>query len=107
MVIIIILVIKMNTIYLNSGKYCYKITHKSKGGLSNHNETKRRYPILRRPSFVYFDKRDDIFKEIVYPVELHNTEANIDDPVESYVDSIIMYIPEWTKIEIMPLEEIK
>ena len=97
----------MNTIFLNSGKYLYKITHKQKGGLPRHNDVKRRYPIIRKTSYVFFDKRDDILKEIIYPEELHNTEANKDDPVESYVDSIITYMPDWTNIEIIPLDKIK
>lgn len=94
----------MNTLYLKSGNYMYKISYNPKGGLPKYREARRIIPKIRSPTSIYFDKHDDMFKEIVYPETLHYTEVISDDPVERYIQSIIDFMPEWTKIEVEPLD---
>ena len=90
----------MNTIILKSGKYTYKITYKSKGGLPESRNVTRKIPSIRPKSSVFYDKFDDTFKEIVYPEDLQHTEVLPNDPVEKYLHSIMEFMPEWQKIEI-------
>ena len=91
----------ISTIYLKSGKYTYKITYKQTGGLPNHRPIKRPFvPAIRPPVHTLFDKHDNMIKEIVYPDALHNTEVKLNDPVESYIQSIMEFMPDWQKIEI-------
>ena len=83
-----------NIIYLSSGKYTYKVTYNVKSGLSKYRTYDRKLPKIRPPCEIYFDKHDDLFKE------LHNIELVKGDPVEEYINSIIGFVPDWTKIEI-------
>ena len=90
----------MNTIFLKSGKYTYKISYQSKGGLPKCRNIKREIQKIRPMSSVFYDKVDDVFKEIVYPEELHHTEVLPNDPVENYLYNIMEFMPHWQKIEI-------
>lgn len=92
----------INTIFLKSGKYTYKVTYKRSVGLPKHRQVKRMAPIIRSPSCIFYDKHDDVFKEIVYPAELHNTEVLVNDPVEAYILAIMEFMPDWQKIEVEP-----
>jgi len=89
-----------NILYLSSGKYTYKVTYNIKSGLPKYRTYDRKLPKIRPPCAIYFDKHDNLFKEIIYPKELHNIELVKGDPVEEYIDSITGFVPDWTKIEI-------
>jgi hypothetical protein len=90
----------MNTLFLKSGNYTYKITYKQVGGLPKSGKITHKIPVIRPKSSVFYDKFDDTFKEIVYPEDLHHTEVFPNDPVEKYIHSIMEFMPEWQKIEI-------
>ena len=90
----------MNTLFLKSGNYTYKVTYKQVGGLPKSRSIKREIPTIRPMSSVFYDRVEDSFKEIVYPETLHHTEVMPNDPVENYVQSIMEFMPEWQKIEI-------
>jgi len=89
----------MNTIRLNSGKYIYFVTYKKNVNL--------KLPVkrfisekIRTTNTIYFDHRDKIVKEIIYPQDLWFTEVLEDDSVETYLNDCIEFIPDWVKIEI-------
>ena len=94
----------MNTIRLNSGKYLYFVTYKKKSGLPRNNFE---LPVnrfisekIRTTNRTYFDHRDQLVKEIIYPQDLWFTEVLEHDPVETYLNDCIEFIPDWVKIEI-------
>jgi len=91
----------MNTINYKSGKYTYRVTYRLICCVPKFSISERIIPKIRPSRSIYFDKNDDIFKEIVYPEELHNTEILQNDPVEEYINSLTGFIPYWTKIEII------
>ena len=91
----------MNTINYKSGKYTYRVTYRFVSGLPKYSLNGRMIPKIRPPRSIYFDINDDIFKEIVYPEELHHTEILQNDQVEEYINSLVGFIPYWTKIEII------
>lgn len=90
----------MNTVCLKSGKYMYTVSYNVKGGLPKYREVKRKIPKIRPECSIYFDKYDDTFKEIMYPKELQNIEIHENDQVETYIHSIMEFMPEWTKITV-------
>jgi hypothetical protein len=83
-----------------SGKYVYNVTYKPQGGLPAYIPVKKDLLKLRSDTRMYFDKRDDTYKEIVYPEELWFTNVLPNDPVEEYIHTAIEMIPNWTRIEI-------
>jgi hypothetical protein len=83
-----------------SGKYIYNVTYRQKGGLPTYTPMKRDFVKMRSDTRMYFDKRDDMYKEIVYPEELWFTNVLPGDPVEEYIHTTIEMIPNWTRIEI-------
>ena len=89
-----------SVLYYSSGNYTYKVTYNLKPGLPKCKSQYRELPKIRKSHYIYFDKHDNLFKEIVYPKELHYTEITVDDPVEHYIDCIRDFVPDWTKIEI-------
>lgn len=93
------------SITLNSGKYLYTITYKKKSGLPRNFTFERLVKKfstekIRTTHRIYFDHRDQIVKEIIYPKDLWFTEVLEDDPVERYLSDCIEFIPDWEKIEI-------
>ena len=50
----------MNTLFLKSGNYTYKITYQQKGGLPRCGKITRNIPKIRPMSSVFYDKFDDI-----------------------------------------------
>ena len=97
----------LKTIDLNSGKYVYRVTYKQRSGLPqfSFNERKRVSPKIRITNRLYYDHRDEIVKEIVYPKDLWYTDVIDNDPVEKYTNDIMEFMPDWVKIEIKNLNE--
>ena len=93
-----------STILLKYGKYTYKVTYKLMPGLPKYRQVNKSkaIPMIRKPTCIFYDRHDDMFKEIVYPAELHNTDVMINDPIETYIHSIMEFLPDWQKIEIQP-----
>ena len=87
-------------ISFRSGRYIYRVSYRQKGGLPTHSHLKRDILKIRSDTRLYFDKRDDTYKEIVYPEELWFTNVLPGDQVEEYIHTTIEMIPNWTRIEI-------
>jgi hypothetical protein len=87
-----------NTVSFKYDKFVFHITYTRRGGLPRHKFIKKSGITKRSPQRYYFDERDDLIKEIVYPEELWYKDVFPDDPVEKYIHTAIEYIPEWTKI---------
>ena len=90
------------SITLNSGKYIYTITYRKKPGKVNLEKPVKKFSSakIRTTHRIYFDHRERILKEIIYPKDLWFTEVLEDDPVEQYLSDCIEFIPDWEKIEI-------
>jgi hypothetical protein len=90
------------SISLNSGKYIYTITYKKKPGNVTFERPVKNFSMakIRTTHRIYFDHRDKVVKEIIYPKDLWFTEVLEDDPVERYLSDCIDFIPDWEKIEI-------
>ena len=98
----------LKTMDLKSGKYLYKITYKPTPGLPRvflNKKTRTVSPRIRTTNTLYFDYRDQIVKEIIYPKNLWYTEIDVNDTVEKYIQDCIEFIPDWVKIEIKNLDE--
>ena len=90
----------MKTLFLKSGNYTYKVTYKCVPRLPKSRVVKRNIPQIRPKSITYFDKYDDMFKEVIYPEKLHYLKIAQDDPVENYVYGIMELMPDLQKIEV-------
>ena len=90
----------LNTLFLKSGNYTYKVTYKQVPGLPKSRLIKRNISPVRPKSITFYDKYDNTFKEVVYPEKLHYMIVAQDDPVENYVYDLMELIPDWQKIEV-------
>ena len=92
----------IGTLRLKTGKYVYNISYKKKAGLPAPNFTSfKKYDIkVRKPTTVYYDYRDSIFKEVVYPQNLWYSVVYTEDELEKNINEYIEFIPDWIKIEI-------
>ena len=90
------------SITLNSGKYTYTITYRKKPSNLNFEKGVKKFSgaKIRTTHRIYFDHRERIVKEIIYPKDLWFTDVLEDDPVERYLSDCIDFIPDWEKIEI-------
>ena len=90
----------MNTVFLKSGNFTYKVTYKQVPGLPKARAVKRDISPIRPKSTIIFDKYDNMIKEIIYPEKLHFKNVNQDDPVENYIYDLMELMPDWQKIEV-------
>jgi hypothetical protein len=93
----------MNNLSLKSGKWTYNVTYRKTSGLPKlapFERLKKVVPKIRTTNRIYFDKRDEVIKEINYPEELWFSEVVENDPVEQYIYHIMELYPNWVKIDI-------
>ena len=59
----------------------------------------------RPPSRVYYNHKNEIVKQIIYPQELWYKQVFYNDPFENTIIEIKNSLPDWTLIEILKNEK--
>jgi len=59
----------------------------------------------RPPSRIYYNHKNEIVKQIVYPQELWYKQVFYNDPFENTIIQIKNSLPDWTLIEILKNEK--